>query len=469
MFTDPTAASAGEIAAAIRARTVSAVEVLAAYLTQIDRWNPTLNAIVTLDADGARRRAVAADLALARGVWWGPLHGVPVTLKDGHSTAGLRTTAGYPPLADYIPAQDGTVAARLRAAGAVLLGKTHVPPLLLDIQTDNALFGRTNNPWNPERTPGGSSGGAAAALAAGLTALDVGSDFAGSIRIPAHFCGLFGLKPTEGRVPLTGHIPDLPDAPRAQRILWSIGPLARSGADLDLALRVLAGPDGRDADVPPVPVDDPPLLALRDLRIAWTPGLPDLPVAAAIQAALHDLATRLAGAGARVAETLPAVDLAAQGRLRNDLAKLLLTAFDPPGDRPAPTLAAYFTALHARDAAIATWEAFFSAWDVLLCPVTLVTAFPHAPPGSAVLVDGIAAPSWQLLAHCALVNLTGQPVVVIPVGVDPAGLPVGIQIVARRWGEARLLAIAAAISALVGPLGRPPALTPNPPPPTPSP
>jgi len=462
VFTDPTTASAGELAAAIRAHTVSAVEVLDAYLAQIDRWNPTLNAIVTLDADGARRRAVAADVALAHGVWWGPLHGVPVTLKDGHSTAGLRTTAGYPPLADYIPAQDGTVAARLRAAGAVLLGKTNVPPLLLDIQTDNALFGRTNNPWNPARTPGGSSGGAAAALAAGMTALDVGSDFAGSIRIPAHFCGLFGLKPTEGRVPLTGHIADLPGAPVAPRLLWSIGPLARSVADLDLALRVLAGPDGRDTDVPPVPVEDPPLLALRDLRIAWTPGLPGLPVAAAIQAALHDLATRLAGAGARVAATLPAADLAAQGRLRTDLAKLLLTAFDPPGARPAPTLAAYFTALHARDAAITAWEAFFTAWDVLLCPVTLVTAFPHAPPGSAVLVDGILAPGWQLLAHCALFNLTGQPVVVIPVGVDPAGLPIGIQIVARRWGEARLLAIAAAISAVVEPLGRPPPPPPNP-------
>ncbi len=456
MFTDPTAASAGELAAAIRARTVSAVEVLDAYLAQIDRWNPTLNAIVTLDADGAQRRAAAADAAWARGEWWGPLHGVPVTLKDGHSTAGMRTTAGYPPLAHYIPAQDGTVAARLRAAGAVLLGKTNVPPLLLDIQTDNALFGRTNNPWNPQRTPGGSSGGAAAALAAGLTALDVGSDFAGSIRIPAHFCGLFGLKPTEGRVPLTGHIPDVPGTPRAQRILWSIGPLARSVTDLALALRVLAGPDGYDPDVPPVPVDDVPPVALRDLRIAWSPAFPDLPVAAAIQAALTDLATRLAAAGARVAETLPVVDITAQGRLRNDLAKLLLTAFNLSDDRPAPTLAAYFTALHARDRAIAAWEAFFSDWDVLLCPVTLVTAFPHAPPGSAVLVDGVAAPGWQLLAHCALFNLTGQPVVVIPVGLDPDGLPIGIQIVARRWGEARLLAIAAAISALVGPLGRPP-------------
>ena len=141
VFTDPTAASAGELAAAIRARAISAVEVLEAYLAQIDRWNPTLNAIVTLDAVGARQRALAADAAWARGVWWGPLHGVPVTLKDGHSTAGMRTTAGYPPLTDYIPAQDGTVAARVRGAGAVLLGKTNVPPLLLDIQTDNALFG----------------------------------------------------------------------------------------------------------------------------------------------------------------------------------------------------------------------------------------------------------------------------------------------------------------------------------------
>src|SRR5438093_3960768 len=183
--------TATELAAAILERRLSSLEVVDAHLAQIARHNPQLNAVVTLDEEGARQRAREADAALARGELWGPLHGVPMTLKDGHSTAGMRTTAGYPPLADYVPEENGTVAARLKAAGAIIMGKTNVSELLMDIQSNNPIFGRTNNPWNVERTPGGSSGGAAAALAAGMTPLEIGSDFGGSIRIPAHFCGLF--------------------------------------------------------------------------------------------------------------------------------------------------------------------------------------------------------------------------------------------------------------------------------------
>src|SRR4051794_5186167 len=259
-------ASATTLAAAVRERHVSAAEVLQAHLVQIERHNPALNAIVTLDIDGARERARAADAALARGELWGPLHGVPVTLKDCHTTAGLRTTAGYPPLSDYIPTEDGTVAARLRRAGAMIIGKTNVPTLAMDPQTDNPIFGRTNNPWNLERTPGGSSGGAAAALAAGMTPLEVGSDIGGSIRNPSHFCGVCGLKPTDNRVPVTGHIPGLPDVPRWTRVLNVVGPMARTVEDLQLAFQILAGPDGHDTEVPPVPVrtvDCPPLSALR--------------------------------------------------------------------------------------------------------------------------------------------------------------------------------------------------------------
>lgn len=227
-------ASATELATRIRQREVRATELLEACLARIAKYNPSLNAIVTLDEEGARERVREADAALARGETWGQLHGVPMTLKDGHSVAGMRTTAGFEPLSDYVPHEDGTVAARLKAAGAIIVGKTNVPVLQDNFQTDNPIFGRTNNPWNLDHTPGGSGGGACAVVAAGLVALEVGSDLGGSIRIPAHFCGVFGLKPTEHRVSLAGHIPDLPGSPRGIRIMNAIGPHARYVDDLSL-------------------------------------------------------------------------------------------------------------------------------------------------------------------------------------------------------------------------------------------
>src|SRR3989475_1702874 len=265
--------STAELAQAIRAGQVSAREVLGAHLARIATHNPALNAVITLDAERATVRAREADDALARGETWGPLHGVPFTLKDAHATAGVRTTTGFPPLADYVPKEDGTVAARLKAAGGILIGKTNVPVMLADFQSSNPIFGRTNNPWNIERTPGGSSGGAAAALAAGMTPFDIGTDLAGSIRIPAHFCGLCGLKPTENRVSLAGLIPGLP-TPRSVRIMSCIWPMARTVEDLALLYPLIAGPDGHDTEVQPVPVDEVPALALKDLRIAFAPTFP---------------------------------------------------------------------------------------------------------------------------------------------------------------------------------------------------
>ena len=188
---DPIFANAYELAAAIRERRASAAEVIDAHFKQIARHNPPLNAIVTLNEEGARKRAAEADAALARGEVWGPLHGVPVTIKDSFATAGIRTTSGFPPLAHYVPSEDATVVARLKAAGAIVLGKTNLPVLVQGFQSDNLVFGRTNNPWDLTRTPGGSTGGGAAALAAGMSALEIGSDYGGSVRIPAHYCGLF--------------------------------------------------------------------------------------------------------------------------------------------------------------------------------------------------------------------------------------------------------------------------------------
>ena len=284
--------STTQLAAAIRTGHVSATEVLEAHLAQIDTHNAALNAIVTIDTERAHERAREADEALARGQVWGPLHGVPFTLKDAHATAGMRTTTGFPPLADYVPQADSAVTARLKAAGGILLGKTNVAMMLADYQTTNPIFGRTNNPWNIERTPGGSSGGAAAALASGMTPFEIGTDLSASIRIPAHFCGVCGLKPTEQRVPLTGLIPGLP-TPRSVRIMSCIGPMARTVDDLALLYSIIAGPDGRDTEVQPVPVDKMPHLELKHLRVAFAPSFPGLTVAAEIRGAVEELAKQL--------------------------------------------------------------------------------------------------------------------------------------------------------------------------------
>jgi amidase len=448
--------SASQLAAAIRAGHVSAVEVLEAHLAQITTHNSSLNAIITIDVEQARQQARAADEALARGQVWGPLHGVPFTLKDAHATAGMRTTTGFPPLADYVPQEDSTITARLKAAGGILIGKTNVAVMLADYQTTNPIFGRSNNPWNIELTPGGSSGGAAAALASGMTPFDIGTDLSASIRIPTHFCGLFGLKPTEQRVPLTGLIPGLP-GPSPVRIMSCIGPMARTVEDLELLYRIIAGPDGRDTEVQPVPVDDVPQLELKNLRIAFAPTFPGFPVSADIHHAIDALAQQLTPLSAAVAEaTLPALDFNQELRRAGALIGMMVGAFQPEEHEQPTTLAQYLEALHNRDQSIMAWEQFFDEWDVLLCPPSMTTAFPHCEPGAPLLIDGQPVTYWIVSAHGTLFNYSGHPAVVLPYKLDGAGLPIGIQLVGKRWHESRLLAIAKAISEVTGPFRRPP-------------
>ena len=444
-----------DLAGVIRARHLSAREVLDAHLTQIASHNPALNAVVTIDAERASERARQADDALTRGEIWGPLHGVPFTLKDAHATAGLRTTTGFPPLAHYVPQEDGTVAARLRAAGGILMGKTNVPVMLADFQTSNPIFGRTNNPWDTARTPGGSSGGAAAALASGMTPFEIGTDLSASIRLPAHFCGVFGLKPTERRVPLTGLIPGLP-GPRPLRIMSSIGPMARSVEDLALLYAIIAGPDGRDTEVPPVTVEEPPSIDLRDVRIAFAPGFPSIPVAAEIRAAVSQLAEELSPLCHAVDEAaLPPLDFNQELASAGALVGMTIGAVQPGGPEPPPTLTQYLEALDRRDQSIVAWERFFDRWDVLLCPPAPVTAFPHCEPGTPLRVDGQEVAYWTVSACGAPFNYTGHPAIVLPFTQDRDGLPIGIQLVGKRWGESRLLAVAAALAEVTGPFQRP--------------
>ena len=458
------------------------MEVTDAYLAQIQRHNDALNAIVTLDAENARARAVLADEALARGEVWGPLHGVPVTIKDSLETAGLRTTAGFPPLADYVPTTDATVVARVREAGAVILGKTNLPPLAADYQCDNPIFGRTNNPWDLERTPGGSTGGGAVAVAAGMSALEIGSDLGGSLRIPAHFCGLCSLMATNHRISRVGHIPELPGAPRGLRFAGVMGPIARAVGDLRLTLRLLSGTDDRWWEVPPVPLGDPPLRELQDLRIAWIDDFGDVPVTAETRAGLAELAEELGRVGATVVQSMPDdFDLnmaletfgelmsAETGSAMSPEAELArVKAFGIGPDSEDPLDRAFFRGVNAsmrqvtaarmrRDALITAMEQFLQEWDVLLCPVTPTPAHPHCDIGSPIDVDGCAVPYFTASgAYTTPFNLTGQPVVVIPLMQSSEGLPIGLQVVGRRWGEMALLQIAERLETLIGTCKHPP-------------
>ena len=447
--------SALELSAAIRARRVSALDVVDAHLDQIEAHNTALNAVVTLDAFAARERARAADDALARGELWGPLHGVPFTLKDAHATAGMRTTTGFEPLADYLPTEDGTVAARLKAAGGILLGKTNVAAMLADpAQSANPIFGRTNNPWNVERTPGGSSGGAAAAVAAGFTPFEVGTDLGGSIRVPAHFCGVYGFKPTEHRASLVGVFPGL-ETPRSVRIMSCVGPFARDLSDIALIYSLIAGPDGRDTDVPAVPFEPVQEADLKTLRIALASNLGDLPVANYVRNAVQDVGVQLEALGAAVEEVaLPRIDLHADLRNAGALMGMALGAFQP-GAEPA-TVAQYFAALEQRDRSIIAWEQFFERWDALLCPPTIMSAFPHCETGAQLQLPDRNVDYWAVNAHTTLFNYSGHPAIVLPHKLDREGLPIGVQLVGKWWSEARLLGVAQAVSKATGGFRRPP-------------
>ncbi len=448
--------SATQLAADIREGQVSARDALEAHLAQIEAHNPAVNAVVTLDAERAYERAREADAASAHGENWGPLHGVPFTLKDAHATAGVRTTTGFPPFADQVPKADGTVAARLKAAGGILMGKPNVHQMLGDpAQTINPIFGRTTNPWDVDRVPGGSSGGAAAAVAAGMTPFDLGTDLSGSIRIPAHFCGVYGLKPTEHRVPLTGLIPGL-STPKSVRIMSCIGPMARTVEDLALLYSIVAGPDGIDTDVPPVPVDDVPAIELTGLRIAVAPTFPGFPASTEMRGAVEEIARQLRSPGAVVDEVLPPLDFGQE--LERAAALILMTtgAFQPSEEGQPTTLDEYLAALDRRDLSMMVWERFFSEWDALICPPSMLAAFPHCEPGSPLPVDGQDVFYWMVSAHATVFNYSGHPAVALPYTVNRDGLPIGVQIVGKRWSDSRLLGIAQAVSEVAGPFRRPP-------------
>lgn len=470
-----------ELAAVIRERRVSAAEVLDAHLSHISRHNPTLNAIVTLNEKEARRRAEEADADLMRGNVWGPLHGVPVTIKDTFETAGLRTTSSFKPLADYVPQQDATAVSRMRAAGAIILGKTNMPELAFDCQSNSPVFGPANNPWDVKCTPGGSTGGGAAAVAAGLSPLEIGSDIGGSIRIPAHFCGLYGLKPTEYRVSIAGHIPELPGAPRAVRHMGVVGALARSVEDLQLCLSIIEGPDGRQWEVSPVGLERPPEKVLNDYRFAWTDDFGGVPVTEDTRTALQGMVENLEKLGCRVEyEKPPKFDFAGAWRTWGEMCGAEIGAAMPAfprflmrmkftmmlGKNPVQngfirgaglSMPRYVKALSRRDNYISVLERFLETWDAWLCPVAAVPAFTHRKMGVPFEINGEKVPYMMATAgYTTIFNMTGSPVVVLPLSRSKEGLPIGVQVVGRRWGDMELLAIAAQLAEAIGSFKRPP-------------
>ncbi len=476
--------SACDLVAAIRKREVGSRELLEHYVKRVERYNPKLNAVVTLDVERARQRADAADAALARGEWLGPLHGLPITVKDTYETAGLRTTAGASVHAEYVPAQDATAIARLVAAGAVVFGKTNTPTFAMDAQTYNPVFGTTNNPWDMTRTPGGSSGGSAAALAAGLTGLELGSDIGGSIRIPAHYCGVYGHKPTFEIIPLHGHIPGPPGS-LSRADLAVAGPLARSTDDLALALDILAGPDSDKAVAWRLELPPPRRAALRAYRVAaWFDEL-SCPLDTEVRNRFTATVEALRQAGVPVDEQArPAVQFAeaartfrrllwaatAPGLSREQFEKFVEMAADlPHNDDSLLAEFAQATALRhrywlsaheKRTQYRARWAEFFKNYDILLCPVTPTAAIPHdhSSPFLArtIQVNGQPRPYLDQIVWTGVIGLAYLPATVAPVGRTAAGLPVGIQIVGPYLEDRTPIDFARRLADVVGGFEMPP-------------
>lgn len=466
----------GAVQKIIRGET-SSTELVECCLDRIKRFNPAINAIVTLDEAGALAAARRIDASLERDTF-APLHGLPISIKDAFETAGLRTTSSYRPLANYVPYKDASVVARLKSAGAIILGKSNLPELAGNPQCWSPLFGRTNNPWNPALTSGGSSGGSAAAVAMGFSFLDPGSDIGGSIRIPAAYCGVAGLKATENRIPRTGHIPHLPNGSRSVRHMLSFGLLARGADDLRLGLEILAGPDGIDCEVPPLPVLSPHKIQ-RPLRIAWWDDFCGLPLCKRTRRALYRTVENLQLKGFTVERRCPAqfdferawyaygvIAGAEIGLGMTTLQRKLLSLaghFTPPSQPVAKAflqgvsfdVRRYNDALNIRERLINELETFLADWDVWLCPVAPTVAYPHIRLGSnrkppPLVVDQHKLPYLEATVSMTVpFSLTGSPVVVLPAEIED-GLPVGFQWVGKRWADESLLNICEQVESVTG-------------------
>jgi amidase len=444
--------------AALRTRKISAVELLHDAIRRIEARDPQVNAVVVRDFERAVDAARAADEALARGDQR-PLLGLPLTVKEAFNVAGLPTTWGLQGTSAAPVDTDAVLVERLRAAGAVILGKSNVATMLADWQTANPIYGVTRNPWNLERTPGGSSGGGAAALAAGFVALEFGSDLASSLRAPAAFCGVFAHKPTFGIVPDRGFAP--PGTPMLDTMpfidMAIVGPMARSAADLELALEVVAGPDLGEAIGWRLSLPPPRHDRLADFRVLVLSDHPRVPTSASVGGALEDRARALEKAGCRVLRTsdlLP--DL---GAVTDTFVELLTAAFAADAPNSSADHADWIRADRRRAGFADQWRAVFGAFDAVLCPAMPTTApllNPPSGPPASIDVDGRAMSYEAQPVWGALATLTGGPATAVPIGLDPDGLPIGAQILGPYLEDRTTIAFAAAMEASFGSFTAPP-------------
>ncbi|WP_051305549.1 amidase [Desulfogranum mediterraneum] len=448
--------SLSSLASAIQTNQVSSREVVESYLRQIRRVNPKLNAVVRLSAESALAQATRADQALTKGTLLGPLHGIPMTIKDSFDTAGIVSTGGTLGRSDFIPTRDATVVSRLRAAGAILLGKTNTSEFTLSYDADNLLYGRTSNPYDLQRSSGGSSGGAAAIVAAGGSPFDIGSDYGGSLRYPAHCCGVCTIKPTSGRVPRTGHI--LPFGGMLDSF-QQVGPIARRVEDLQLLLPLICGPDNIDPSIVPMPLAEPGSIELGSLRVSYHTDNGILPASPETREVVRRAAAILEQERLVVEEARPAgleqsyeLGLGLWSADGGAMIERLLTEHGTE-EHTIPWLGlAKPLDAGQLDALLVRWYQYrssmlsiFQDYDLILCPVNAHPALAHGAIGA----------DLRAFSYTSAYNLTGWPAVVLRGGTSATGLPIGLQIVAAPWREDLALALAAFLEQALGTFPQP--------------
>ena len=464
--------SAIELAKSIKAGEHSSCEVVTAYYNQIEKYNKTYNAVVTFDKEHALKRAKDADLALSKGENWGRLHGVPITIKDNYKTKGILTTSGYLPLKNNIPAENAEIVKLLLAEGAIIIGKTNLSTLAMDMQCDNAVFGKTNNPWDTTRTSGGSSGGCASALATGMTALSFGNDLAGSIRIPSAYCGVYGFKPTYGVVSLQGIQTDPAESVNGIRTMACAGPLARSIDDLELALSVIAQPTDKFKRLVSL-VNGNDTIDIKKLKIAWTDEFGGVPVDDEIKVKIQQYVARLKEAGAQATKVVPPIDfykvwqtwgsfVGMQGGYKSsNFARSFGAFFTKSVLKDVPmhqnivkpmSVEKYMIASNYQDSVITQLEDFLDGYDAWICPVSATMAFKHHAQSKSYGTFSVYnnpliinhKPLHYYMATQAYTtpfNLTESPVLAMPIGLSSTNLPIGIQLIGKRFTDFRLLKV----------------------------
>lgn len=469
---DFTFATATALVDAMAAREVSSVELTTAAIERIERLDPALNALCVPDFENALGAARRADELRSRGEA-GPLSGVPLTVKESFNISGLPTTWGIPPFKGFMPPDDALAVERLKAAGAVVLGKTNVPTALGDLQTYNPIYGTTNNPWDLTRTPGGSSGGSAAALAAGFGALSIGSDIAGSLRVPAHFCGIFAHKPTIGLLAGRGHTPPMAPAIPNDRDLTVIGPMARSATDLTLLFDLLADPDPRTTGKAyRIAMPPPRATTLAKHRVLVIDDHPLIPTSLSVRLALGQVAEKLATVGARISGESPNLpDLVDSARIYMRLLMAEMAASLPPdvyqrmkaGGATIPSDADSLAAERGRGAVMdhrewqlvdarravlrEQWRTLFEEFDVVICPAAPTPAFHHDhspdPWSRALTIDGDNHSYADQLVWAGIASAPGLPATAMPVGFSDEGLPIGVQVLGPIYEDRTPLRFAA--------------------------